>query len=236
MLKWITVCLLIPMLAIGQVMDFDGGGEYVDIPDSFDSLGEGTLCAWVYLNSSAWQDLFMSSADFSGPPDDQLVFDVTGANKVRYQVHLPGDATVDLSYLSSTTLSLNTWYHVAVSVNSGGNRIYINGVRDVGSYTKGSASSTYFFDDLSATQETYLGRFLYEGTYYARLDAAVDDARIYDSALSSNQVYNLYQSIDPTNTPVLHMPFDYDDDQLPDISDNGNDGTAYNSPTIEAAR
>jgi hypothetical protein len=40
----------------------------------------------------------------------------------------------------------------------------------------------------------------------------------------------------PTNTPVLNMTFDQRDYIIPDISGNGNDGTAVNSPTIEAAR
>ena len=36
----------------------------------------------------------------------------------------------------------------------------------------------------------------------------ISDCRLYQAALTSNQVYNLYNGINPTNKPVLWLPMD----------------------------
>ena len=233
MLKWITVCLIIPMLAAGQVMELDGVDQYIvstDTPFDYIPSQDFTVAAWLKTDNSAdhiclvgkWNNAATKGWFVSTLFGDPLFQWSESPTKYAYRY-------------GNTDLSDGEWHHVIWVHDSTGSTadnnsmsIFVDGIEE-SSYTDGSSGVA---DETAHDTPLAIG---WRDTIIP-WDGSVDDVRIYNTALSSNQVYNLYQGIDPTNTLVLHMPFDYDDDQFPDLTGNGNDGTAYNSPTIEAAR
>lgn len=85
------------------------------------------------------------------------------------------------SYRRDLTISLepNTWHHIAVTVNpSGQHRYYLDGVQDGGTYSgsSGNANKSY---------SLWLGR---SDNFWNGL---MDDVRIYNRALSAEEVRSL---------------------------------------------
>jgi len=155
----------------------------------------------------------------------------------------------------ATVNTLNKWHHVGWVVNSSLSELYINGVLEDSDDLSGVA-------DLSDIGLPSLGERWLTGAHRAGGDAnyfngSIDEVRIYSSALTSNQVFNLYNGTDPTNalaakydftpSPTNYLTAAWRGDRtgkgngyaftnIVDCTGNVNDGTAYNSPTIEAAR
>jgi len=86
------------------------------------------------------------------------------------------------SLLSLTTLTTNTWYHIAV-VSTGAQataKIYLNGIDDTGSIS----SNGFAFSSI-----TNIGS--YNGSMYY-FNGQIDDLRIYNRALSPEEIQDLY--------------------------------------------
>lgn len=166
----------------GAAGNFDGTNDYVDIGDSFysDSL---TVEAWVYLKSlSASQSNIVvkrnGSAVTAGTNEYELSINSTG--KLVWQSWDSG-GTGDVM-TSTSTLSVNTWYHVAISYpgNGAGNaNMYINGVLD-----KQQAFAYAIVDGSSRIQ---IGAR--SGNNNARyFNGYIDDTKIYNYARTSGQI------------------------------------------------
>jgi len=86
----------------------------------------------------------------------------------------------------ATSLALDTWYHVAGVIRGAEDMdIYINGVRDGGSYSGSGGSLRYSSNNATIGGKSYLS---------CNLNGAIDDVRIYDRALSADEVEQLYQT------------------------------------------
>ena len=106
---------------------FDGSTDYVDLSSStnLNFSGDFSLMAWVKVNSIGGENYIVdtSSNPFTG---SGYSFRVKSDGKVRFWSYSGIHNLID----SATTLSANTWYHIAVVHNSTQNKIYINGSLD----------------------------------------------------------------------------------------------------------
>ena len=137
---------------------------------------------------------------------------------------------------SVTAISVDTWYSVACTINGDDWAIYLDGILDnSGTFTTATG------DRSTGTQTANLqiGVRSRDGgqkdnAYYSGF---LDYVAVFDGVASSNAIYQLHSAGQfPTNNAVLRMSFDSESYLLPDVTGNGNDGTAVNNPTIGAAR
>lgn len=107
--------------------------------------------------------------------------------------------------------------------------IYINGA-----YSS-STTSTYL-PAKSSSQEIAIGARTQSPGTDARFDGSIDEVRIYERALSSNEVADIYEEfipLPPTNGPVLHYTFDEDTGtNVLDQSGSGNDAVAFGAVRV----
>jgi len=114
---------------------FDGGSDclLLDGSDNF-AFGSGDFTVEAFIRWSA-QDAqhknFYDSRPSSSADDDYPCLQLTNAGVLRF---LRGDVVV----ITGPTLSLNTWYHVAVAREDGVSRLFLDGVV-VGSATDATA-------------------------------------------------------------------------------------------------
>ena len=115
---------------------FDGTNDYLSIPNNAEfnfASGTFTVEFWVYFSSVSGQRALVSTYQNS-------------ANGWTVQLYL-GVVSVNLSgdgfdIAGTTTISANTWYHIAVSGTPGSYKLFLNGVQEGSTYTGGTALSS----------------------------------------------------------------------------------------------
>lgn len=164
---------------------FDGVNDYVSVGNdvSLRGMTDLTIEAWIY------GDKFVSYAgivsSWSAPNQLYILgyFQGGSATKLGTIALYVYNGTKSDALKSNTNLNLNEWYHV-VGVFKGGTSItiYINGVEDV------TKSTTVTKINNLATAATVIGIYAsYE------FDGLIDDVRIYNRTLSSEEIRNHYR-------------------------------------------
>jgi len=184
----------------GGEYSFDGSGDYIEVPDD-DSLDFGTstdisMMAWVKTpDLASYRTIFQKGIS---SPTYQLRFNPSG--QIESFIHSGGLVTSPLAYDDGQ------WHHIATTGERGGaHALYVDGVEVA------SATCTLLSID-NANTLLIGGRGSPVGLLW---NGEMDDPRIYRSALSSNQVYEIaVNGTAPTNTPVLWMPFDREDNKI----------------------
>ena len=131
-----------PYRSGGYSTYFDGTGDYLTIPASSSldvSLSDTTIEGWFYTTSTSvkqclWE-FYSNDTNYV-----RLFFEGGDGNKLWLNSNSSGVERI--SVRSSATLSINTWYHIAVTRthSSGAWATYINGSVDSGASGTESAS------------------------------------------------------------------------------------------------
>jgi len=184
-------------------------------------------------STSSTMSIWFNAAGFSnsGASRAMMSFGMWNGNQARYigqrggssnlitYAQFGNDKNCTLNYL------LNTWYHFVATYESGVVKIYINS-NLLGTYTiTGTAT---------AVGNVYFGSHPRLGDYF---DGNLDEAAIYNRALSQSEITQLYTgqqipSYVPTNGLVGYWPFN---GNALDESGNGNNGTV-NGATLTTDR
>jgi hypothetical protein len=174
---------------------FDGSGDYIDVPDNFSSLSSGSIGGWIYIYSFATNlDFIMSSYSQAAVPESNyLAFQVMSTACMQFALTGSQKTGGILGTTTPTNLKASNWYHVVYTSGASGNAIYINGVKQNLTYTVGNSTTQAFFSSISSLQETYIGRLLYGGVYYARFNGIMNDVFIFSRALSPAEISQYYQ-------------------------------------------
>lgn len=177
----------------GAAVNMDGANDYISLP-AIDVMGSAiTLSAWVKNASfpTGVEQRFISKANDSTAAGTYWMLGQTnnGQNRLMFRLRT-GESTTTL-IASSGTLPLNTWYHAAASYDGTTIRLFLNGTQ-VGSVAKsGSVSrNTNVAVDIGRSNE---------GSNYLR--GAIDDVRVYSSALTAAELAALVGTAVPGNQP-----------------------------------
>ena len=116
-------------------------------------------------------------------------------NKKLYVTWVKDNKDPFLCYDSNVNLKENTWYHFAAVVSPEGNTGYLNGV-EMGNrhYNFGKSGDPYFLDDIQNKKKLMVGRGRSVHTFspdFVYHKGALDDFRIYDNALSGEEIKKL---------------------------------------------
>lgn len=108
----------------------DGTGDYASCASQPDfSYGTGNFCIelWVQLNSTATQQVLVDQR--TAGVDVAAYLDVAAGGAVRF--YLNGAFRIT----TTATLSINTWYHIALSRSGTSTKLFINGTQSGVTYT-----------------------------------------------------------------------------------------------------
>ena len=166
-------------------LSFDGVNDYVDVGNgaSLNPTSAISLAAWV--NPSTIGPTQMILAKRNGP-NNQYFLRIGATGKVRFNLTAGGALSGPPD--STTTLAPNTWYHVVGTYDGGQTRLYLNGVQE------SSAAKTGLMADNGVNVQ--IGRYIND-QYFG---GSIDDARVYDRALSAAEVAALANP--PAVTPT----------------------------------
>lgn len=161
-----------------QVLTLDGNADYLQLPATIANRKEMTIALWVrWKGSGSWQRIF----DF-GNGEDQYMFLTTNAanNKMRFAIKNGGDEqTMDISPIGAYA-----WKHVIITIGNDSIAAYVNGE------LKASTTDITLRPSDFNPVLNYIGRSQFKND--AMLKGDVDDLRIYNYALSAEEVNALY--------------------------------------------
>jgi Glycosyl hydrolase catalytic core/Concanavalin A-like lectin/glucanases superfamily/Putative Ig domain len=106
----------------GKAIDLDGVDNYVTLPAGVANLDEITIATWVtWDGGNAWQRIF----DFGNGHDSHLIITPkSGDNRLLFMIRHGGSEQT----AGTTTLALNQWTHVAITIGGNVASLYVNGL------------------------------------------------------------------------------------------------------------
>lgn len=178
----------------GNALFFDGVDDYVDVGNDISLKNElpATISSWIKIND------FDSDEDYVIYENDKWEYP-NGYYGYRMKVHLP-DRLIKIVYgdggaggpedrrgkMSTTPLDENTWYHIVGIINGPTDMdIYINGENDGGNFGIGYGGSLAYSDSS--------GYMSQNGFFNHFFNGVLDEVRVYDRALSENEILDLFQ-------------------------------------------
>lgn len=214
-----------------NALDFDGIDDYVDLGAStlFDNLGPSTYCAWVNPQSFGGNNQGRI-IDLSVPGTSYTMLHLKddGANTNTFRFYKRyGTTALEVHAVPNTLVPsafLNSWSHLCATWSGGSSasdvKLFYNGFEVVQDDTTDGTGG--LIDDSS-------GNFTIgsRGTTVA-FDGQIDDVRIYNRALSANEVQQLFASSTNTQNVGLLGYWRLDETSgtnIVDSSGNGYDGT-----------
>lgn len=175
------------------------------------AIGNNSLACWVNFANLSGAYEVIEINDSGGFPFASAI--LLNGNQIEYSQR--NAAGTQINFLGGTTLSANTWYHVALTYDGTTLRGYLNGATN-GTST-GLTGARGNWADLS------VGATLGE----------LQDALFYSAALSADEISQLYRSRQPKRRANLEyaLPCYPGANRLVDYSGNGRDFTNGGTPT-----
>lgn len=161
---------------------FNGTSSFITVNSPGLPTGNFTYAAWIKLNSVADSTLFYAGDGLSGNRDEFLLQIISG------QLRLVLDRGTPIVG-GAGSITANTWVHVAVTRSGATNTFYVNGTSD-GTGVDGSALD-FNTCQLLIGVDADTGNC--NGTRNEFFDGVMDDARIYNRALSQAEIQQLIE-------------------------------------------
>ena len=172
----------------GRAVNLDGVDDFVEIPHSPDLCvtEEATVSAWFNTprtdgpDASGYQGIV---AKGNSPRSYSLY--TTAAGAFHFST---GPSGAFIGSTSSAQVPVNEWAHVLVKVEGGQHKYFLNGE------PAGVGGADVVLPGTGDTSPVYIGRTA-EGARF--FEGLIDDVRIYDLALTDEQIVELYNGNPP---------------------------------------
>ena len=168
---------------------FNGNSDYVDVPSSDELWGKNiSLSSWIYandfgtINPQTAGKLIFFKAQNTGSNVDYILnvgFDTNSNARISFNFGQNSNQCVAL--ISNNILQTNQWYFITATRENGIARLYVNGVLDTMANYSFTPENQYYHLKIGVSH-----------TNIQAFNGRMDDLRIYNYALSSNEIDSLY--------------------------------------------
>lgn len=230
LLLWVGIAGLTPTALYaqtGQALSFDGGDDFVEGPKS-DALRNMTaLTVEIWVRPNAVNQNYVALA-YDGESFGAYRMSMVG-QKTTFFI---SDGSSWQGVTQSSTLSLNTWSHIAGVWEGGTLKVYVNGVLDA------TATTTITALGAGANTDHKLRIGGSGGAQIPRLSGSLDDLRIWNVARTATQIAETKDCELKGNETGLVAYYNFNQgtagqpnsglNTLPDGTANGRNGTLTN--------
>ena len=163
--------------------NFDGSNDFIDLGLPIDFNSDFTICAWCKPNTTGGIGEKIFGA--GGAPNDLVILDISQGG-FRFVFIANGDLSGKTN--SSGSVNTNTYQHVAGTLSGTSMTLYVDG--------SVLRTDTAFTTTLNLDQVD-IGRLILGTNDQDYFDGNIEDARIYNTALSGSQINQIYQNTQP---------------------------------------
>jgi hypothetical protein len=179
----------------GQIegaLSFDGSNDYVNVGDLDVIVGSNpfTIAGWVNPNLISGSNReILNKASGTNTYQDQILVRLTSGGKLEGMF---SDGSVSGNTITgASTILLSTWSFLVFSwdgtTNPAGMKLYVNGTLDA---TRQSTCSSI----QNLNYPAFIGAHSNAGSPLNYFNGKIDDVRIYDRALSAQEIFELCQT------------------------------------------
>ncbi len=177
----------------GSALKLSGSGQYVAIPDaeSLDAVQGLTLSMWIRPEKRASQHLIQKG---SSTTVDGYELTLLSSGKISFQVNQYSSSTYKINSKKLYPSDGITWMHIAATYNGTVAKLFVNGVED-----KSATFSTPAYIQVNDMPVT-LGA---KNDGKSSLKGTMDEARIYNYALTASEILALTNTLASTRTSAI---------------------------------
>ncbi|MBN2457196.1 MAG: PEP-CTERM sorting domain-containing protein [Sedimentisphaerales bacterium] len=173
---------------VGDALQFDGVGDYVDLGNdaSLKPLLSVSLCAWIKLSALdvVQQIIHLNAAQTEPYAGTNLAVMPDNYIKISYGDGMGTGPSHRRSKYGTSILQSDTWYHIVGVIRGPEDMdIYIDGIDDEGTYSGTGGPLAY------TTAPATVGSIT---EVHSNLYGIIDEAAIWNHALSSDEVTDIY--------------------------------------------
>ncbi|MBT4539751.1 hypothetical protein HOC32_05675 [Candidatus Woesearchaeota archaeon] len=167
---------------IGNACRFDGSNDGIIISDSDNlDVDELTLSSWVYVDGYKQDQRIISKETGTRSPWSIYTLLISESGKLEFRLGINNRRQ---RHASNQVIPLNKWVHVSATYNGNKMKIYIDGELDKEISVSGNIQDN--------NEPVYIG----DSQFYSRsFNGLIDEVRIYDRALSSQEIVELYDGV-----------------------------------------
>lgn len=183
---------------INAALDFDTD-EHVDVGATLQATFRGSFSISVRVKPD--DGLPSPAEDYIGSEnaasEDEIFVRSLISGKVRFKYGSDGDSVTLTTTNAVFADGQETWHHIVVVADStiagvGGTRIYFDGA--LATSLSGGDTSAITFADFTTVDDLYVGVSNIDGTPTNYFNGPIDNVRIFNRALSADEVRILYNA------------------------------------------
>jgi hypothetical protein len=177
---------------INDALDFDGDGDYVNAQnDSSLNVDAFTISAWVYREQKSGESQHIIDKCQGGNSDGGYVLRAGDNGRITVYLSNGDGSKLSPTFTASNSIPEKTWVHIVATsnggvINSGDIKIYYDAVEQSGS------ESNYGLSLGSNTKNLLIGTYRATPGTMNKWNGKIDDVRIYNRVLSTEEVERLY--------------------------------------------
>ena len=167
----------------GDALTLNGSSQYLTLSDTWIYSNNFSCSVWVYIHDFTPTTSIPMVLGFWGSGSYAWFIELDASGTPKFNAYMYGPA---LRIGSTSTLALNTWYHIVFTTSStGGKKLYLNGVLEGNNADTQDATTT-------APDANFIGQSTWGNDYF---DGQIDQLRFYNSVLTQTQVTELYNEV-----------------------------------------
>jgi hypothetical protein len=176
----------------GLVLKLAAAGDYMQVPDSpsLDITGQITLAAWLKLETlptGVNGKIIVKLVDGGNVnPWEIYTLDILNTGSPRF-ILSSGD-TSGRAQVQGSSITVGSWQHLAGTYDGTSLRLFLNG--ELANITIAEISLG------QSSAPLHIGAFLPD--YWSNIEGYIDDVRIYNRAMTSGEIAQLYREEDVT--------------------------------------
>ena len=206
------------------VLNLDGNGDYVEIPDSpsLDLNGnQMTVEAWIKVNSFAGDyRCIIGKIGWSNSSDWSYNFHITDNGALHF--NFINTAGTSFPVNSPVAVPVNEWHHVAATYNGSQIKLFIDGLQVASLAASGNIRQN--------NQVVKIGSWWSSDPNY--FDGKLNEVRLWNYARSQSQIQASMDEMLTGTESGLAGYWNFDSNTANDLSQNGNHGTFVGNASV----